>query len=393
MTELFHQLGFRYQWNLTSINEEQTGDGIIIGPRWMDYQEVTSLPIEVRQQAIFDPQFYVPNSERNKLLTYPFFPSVVADGFSTGEWTDDLALKSAIACLEFQAQNDFRYLVIPTRYTAGMPSDFIVNQSTLFVDPFLNVYRDLDTTKPCLLQLVLTDQMLKDKSYRRDILNWVTGLKEVEGIYLLYDFQRPHKQIEDIDFLISVYFFVRALKKAGMIVAMGYLNTEAIPLLCAEPDIMTMGSYENLRMFNLDSFREEEPGARRGPNPRIYVSRLLQWIEHNYIGAIMRLVGDTEEYFDDNLHRVPMFEPTYSWHFQKPEPYKHYFVAFSNQFRRISEYNGIERLRVLQQECNRAMVEFDRLGSRIIFDPNSSGQHLPMWLTFLNEVESIDEEF
>lgn len=389
MIELLHQLGFRYQWSLASLTDEGSGNGAIIGPRYMERAKVISLPRTIRERSIFDPQFYLPNSNQGKLTTYPFFPHVVAGGFSTTEWNEELALQSASQCLSFQNECGFKYVVIPTRFRSGMPSDYIESQSRLFVEPFLKSYRNQAIDKPCLLQLILTDQMLKDENYRRDILNWVTGMREVEGIYLIYHLPSRHKQIDDIDFLLAAMSFVNAIKRANMTVVMGYLNTEAIPLLVVEPDAITIGSYENLRMFDVLPYQdEEEMQQHRGPNARIYVSRLLQWIEHQYIGAIARVIDNRESFFDDSQHRVIMFEPTYNWHFTKPEPYKHYFVTFAQQFRRLISYNGHDRFDAVREECQRALSEFQSLENRgIILDSESSGRHLPAWLTALNLFE------
>jgi hypothetical protein len=275
--------------------------------------------------------------------------------------------------------------VAPTRFVDGMPSNYIENQTLFFVDPFVKAYKELGRKKPLLLQIILTDQMLKDRSYTEDVLNWVTGIDQIEGVYLIYKHDRARKQVQDIDFILSVDFFVRSLKKSGMVVVMGYMNTESVPLMCAEPDIMTFGSYENLRMFSTLSF--EEPNTDRqphGPNARVYVARLLQWVEHEYLGAIKREINNLEGFIDDNAYRAAMFEPTFKWHFSKSEPYMHYFVSFSDQFRRLSSVNGDERVQLVKIECKNAIDQYAML-ENVVFDSDSGGRHLTSWLTFLNQ--------
>jgi len=387
MTLLFHQLGHNYCWNIDSLTDG-IGDGVIIGPRYIERTKVVSLPAEIRQNAIFDPQFYLPNSSSGHLPTYPFFPQVVAGGFSTTDWNGELAHESATRCLTFQADCDFKYIIIPTRYTAGMPSDYIESQNNLFVEPFLKSYGEQKIDKPCLLQIILTDQMFKDDKYRRDILNWVTGITEIEGVYLIYPWPSKRKQIDDIDFLISVMSFIHSLKIAGMTVIVGYVNTESIIYLAAEPDAITMGSYENLRMFGLLPYQPKEDRKMQGPTPRIYVSRLLQWIEYQYIGAIIRSSKDGEAIFDDTEHKIIMFQPTYNWHFSKPDPYKHYFISFSRQFQRLISYNRHDRYEAIRSELQCAIRNFQTFDdSGIIFNLDSSGAHLAPWLTALNQFE------
>jgi hypothetical protein len=373
---------------LESIEKEQTGDGAIIAPRYMPKEKVLSLSLSFRQKCFFDPQYYLPNSSSGKLSTYEFFPQVIADGFRTTEWTPELAYRSAYECLSFQISCDFRYLVTPTRFREGMPSDYIESQAVLFVDPFINAYMELGRPKPLLLQIILTDQMLKDRNYITEILNWVTGIQTIEGIYLIYQHNRTRKQIEDIELLLSVDYFIKSIKNSGMIVVIGYMNTESIPLMCAEPDIITIGSYENMRIFNTLSFEDQtaEDNKRRGPNARIYIDKLLQWVEHNYLGAINRVVPNLEEFVVDNAHRVAMFEPSYKWYFSKPDPYLHYFASFSDQFRRLSTHEGVKRVQLVKRECQSALDQYKGLEEGgVVFDPDSGGRHLTSWLTFLNQ--------
>ncbi len=385
MTQLLHQLGHRYQWNLDCIQEENIGDGVIIGPRYMERSFVQNLPLELRKNSIFDPQFFLPSSGKGKLPTYPFFPQVVSGDFSTTEWDPEFAHQCAANCVDFQIACDFKHLVIPTRVREGMPSDYIEEQSISFVEPFINEIRSREIFQKKILQLTLTDQMLKDDLYRRDILNWVTGIREIDGVYLIYYLSSRRKQIFDIDFLYSVLLFISDLKKSGMIVLLGYQNTESILMLISNPDAVTMGSYENLRMFGLTPYQNQDDIQIRGPNARIYISRLLQWVEYQYIGAINRVINNPINFYHDNKYKLAMFEPTYNWNFSKPEPYRHYFLSFADQFYRLASFEDENRIDAIREECEQALREFELLEEKgIVFDSESGGRHLPAWITALN---------
>jgi len=347
--------------------------------------DIGDLPLEIRRSAIFDPQFFLPNSSEGKLPTYAFFPHVIAEGFSTTEWSNSLQSRCAESCLQFQQECDFKYLIIPSRFYEGMPSDFIDNQDRSFVRPFIESARRLRPTKPLLLQLILTDQMIKDERYRTELLNWITSYSEIQGVYLIYHVHNRHKQIEDVDFLVSLLGFCTALKLVDMTVVVGYCNTEALLLTCTGCDVVTIGSYENLRMFNTTAFEDNEEKKIRGPNARVYIPKLLQWVEHPYIGAIKRVVRNIDQYIEDNSHRVAMFSPTYNWHFTKPDPYKHYFITFTRQLQRLCSNSGDARVGALLAECRQAITEFERLQrGGIVFDQDSSGAHLSKWITAIN---------
>jgi hypothetical protein len=393
MARILHQLGYRFNWNIESILDEGTGDGVIAAPRYMPPGQIAQLDADLRSQSLFDPQFFIPNSRQGHLSDYPFFPDVIADGFDSSVYGDDERLASARLCLKFQAEHGFDRLVIPTRYREATPSDFIDAQLEFFVEPFFQAYQELGFDTPMLLQLILNDAMLKDAAFRNSVLNWVTGIREIQGVYFIPQLVRQRKQVTDIEYLLGLLEFVHRLRINEMEVVVGYMNTEALLLLVADPTAVTMGSYENLRMFNLRAFEEPDGRQMRGPTARIYVSRLLQWVSHQYIGAINRVVQDPAVFFDESQYRVTMFNPAYNWHFQRPEPYKHHFLVFSEQLRTVANVLLENRISHVRESCRSALEEFRDLEQIVVLDYDSGGEHLPAWITTLNLYErQIEEE-
>ncbi len=385
MVHIYHQLGFRFKWNIDSIQNEFTGDGVIISPRYMSPDDVNKLPVNIKNYSFFDPQFFLPSSAKGKLSDYDFFPNVVADGFSTIDYTSDSARLSADGCMKYQHDHGFQYCIIPTRYREGSPTDYICSQKEMFVTPFLESYNEHFCDMPLILQLIMTEPMLKDERFINNILNWVTGIDELEGIYFIPHSNRNRKQIDDVEYLLALLNFVYKLRENEMAVITGYLNTEALPLLAADPTGVSIGSYENLRMFNLRAFEDDERSQMRGPKARFYISRLMQWIEYDYIGAIQRIIRDSDDFFDQNEYTFQMFSPTYNWHFQKSEPYKHFFKVFSSQIRQYASMDLNERCQRIIEDCRMAYNDFRNLEQRgILFDTNSDGSHLPSWVTALN---------
>ena len=105
-TQIYHQLGYRDKWNLQSIKDDNSGDGIIIAPRYMDKTYVEGLDEETKNSAIFDPQFFLPGVPRGSLSTYDFFPDVTAGGFSTNVFSKEHAQGCANNCVKFQIENN-----------------------------------------------------------------------------------------------------------------------------------------------------------------------------------------------------------------------------------------------------------------------------------------------
>ncbi|MEX1143202.1 MAG: hypothetical protein WEC16_00030 [Anaerolineales bacterium] len=382
--EIYHQLGFRDSWNLQSIHDDNTADGIIISPRHMDSIKVRELPAEIRETAIFDPQFYIPSVPKKQLETYDFFPEIIANGFDTAKYLGAIALDSARKCIDYQRKNGFRYIVIPTRQVPGVPPSFIDEQQELFVDPFLQAIDEFHADKPVLLQLILNDNMIKDVEYSARILDWVTRLPRINGVYLITEVIRRSKQLKDIDFLYSLLKFIYSVTVLNkMELVAGYLNVEALLLSIASPTIVAMGSYENTRMFDVRNFEEGEDQVMRGPRPRVYSSKLLQLVDHNYLGSIQQSVRGKGDVFDANKYQAEMFSPNFNWHFQRPELYKHYFLVLSRQLRELSQVEGADRFFLVKSWLERSKAQYAQLDT-IVFDADSDDSHINAWHTAAN---------
>ena len=385
--EIYHQLGFRFQWNIKSHCEDGTSDGLILAPRYMGSDIVQGMPLENKSCSIFDPQFFRPDICKGELHTYDFFPDVVSEGFETEDYSDTHAWVSAEKCVSFQIQNKFKSIVIPTRHFQGTPSNYLDVQQELFVAPFISeIKKQIGSSHEVLLQLILNDAMLKDQEYLSDILNWVTGIDDINGVYLIADINPRPKQIKDTDTLYSLLNVINILNRNELNVVLGYMNTEAVILSLAAPNAITIGAYENMRMFNIKTFADEEKKKIQSPTPRIYIPKLLQLIDHRYIGAIMR-AGKADELIPKNKYQAAMFQPTFKWHFSKPELYQHYFLEFSTQLKEIRKVSGKERYIKVKNLLETAISEYDFLMNTrgIAFDNNSDGSHLPLWLTAINE--------
>lgn len=379
--EIFHQLGFRQNWNFDSFEDDSVGSGFIFASSHMQKTDIENTTDEYKQISIFDPQFFLPNTPKRNLITYDFFPDNLSDGFQTNEYIQNHSQECAIKCLEFQKENHFIKYVIPTRYIPGMPTDFITQQQELFINPFLKAASKIGIEKKLILQLIVNNEMIKDKEYSTDLLNWITGFRDICGVYLIAEISPRHKQIKEIEFLYNYLHFVNFLVQNELYVLLGYQNTESLLLTIANPNAITIGSYENLRMFNIRNFEETEKDHIRGPNARIYSSTLIQWVDVNYLGALKRAFGSLDV-FDDNHYRALMFQPGYRWHFSKPDLYKHYFLIFSNQIQRYTAVNGIERFKMVIDSIKNAISYYEKIQKMGVYlDSDSDGSHLAPWLT------------
>jgi len=379
--KIYHQTGFRDKWNIESY-QKNIGDGIIFSPINVDADKLLQLDIKFKESGFLDPQLYLLNEGKGTLDTYPYFPGNLKPDFATND-LDNSHIQLSKLCIDYQLQNNFQFIIIPTRYYQDNPTNFFIQSTDFFVIPFCDYIQQNNIKKQVLLSVIVKSIMLTDTDKRDELLNWITGHPHIDGVYLIFENNFSSKQIKDFDYLLNALRFIKILKDNQLQVHIGYTNTEAVLYSIAMPDSVTVGSYENLRSFGIKRFQDIKNGAMRSPNARLYSTKLLQWIDYIYIQAMKSQILNYENYFDDSEYKPLMFKPEFKWHFAKPEPYKHYFFVFDKQIKSLPKDQSA-RIENLKEIIKNAINLFKTIENEILLDDNSNGSHLPTWFNVIN---------
>lgn len=385
--KVFHQAGHNTIWNLDSLRDDETGNGIIFSPVHFPKGRLEDVQRDIKRYSLFDPQFYVPDSQKNNLQSYEFFPEALMNGFSTNDY-EAQAYEAADDCLEFQIENEFESLIIPARYFSELATDYIPQQQSLFVDPFIHAYRRNGTTKEIFLTLPLTAAMLLDNEYRVSVLDWVTSYPEIRGVYLLVYFDENSKQLQNYEKLSAYVRFIHDLKEAELEVICGYCNTEGLLLTLLDLYGITIGAYENTRGFSIDKFLEDDR-ERRGPAARIFLPNLLNSIRWTTADEIRSDFPDLwEDVYTPTDYSEAVFDRGQIPHFSQPPLYKHQFQLMADLYSELSAQNQEDRKNILTDRIRLASELYRRIESSgiLFFDDNCRGVHLPIWNRILRQL-------
>ncbi len=377
---LLHQVGHNSNWNVESFQTDGCGDGLILSPLHQAKTTVEKLPLETRSVSIFDPQFYLPSSRKPKLLTYPFFPEQVDGGFQTSTFVAH-ASEVAKACIDFQIDQGFRKVVVPTRYINQMYPSYFDQQRMFTIDAFM----EHAGNRPLCLSVALTAPMIQDADWRRRVLNWITSFPNVDEVYVMYEHERNTKQIQDAQFLADCMAFCSDVLNTGLGLVLGYTNTEGLLYSAAGDLTITMGAFENTRIFSVDKFLESE-GERRGPKARIYLAGLLNWVQfedakriRDRAPRVWQQVYRATPWADEALARL--VEPTFN---QSPL-YKHYFRNMQDHVDELRALSLAERRALLIRKVDAALAayrEIDRAG--VPLEKHGQAGHLQEWRRVLS---------
>lgn len=376
---LFHQVGHNSNWNVESFQDHGNGAGLILSPLHQAKGTVEKLPLLTRQASLFDPQFYLPSSRKKKLLSYPFFPEQVDGGFRTatfGTHVNEIARQ----CIEFQVEQQFRKVVVPTRFLDQMYPRYFEMQNQFTVDAFMQHAGDL----PLCLSVAVTDHMIQDPVWRRYLLNWITSFPAVDEVYLMYQHERDLKQVQDPEFLCEALRFFTDVLASGLKLTVGYTNCEGVLFSAAGDLSITMGAFENTRIFSVDKFLESE-GERRGPKARIYLPGLFNWVQfedakriRDQAPGVWQRVYHPTEWAEQALSRD--FEPTFN---QSPL-YMHYFANLQMQVDTLRPMSPRQRRTLLIEQILSAQGAYRDLHLRgVQLEKHGQASHLAGWLEAL----------
>jgi hypothetical protein len=230
--------------------------------------------------------------------------------------------------------------------------------------------------------------MVLDVEYRTQLLNWVTSYPEISGIYLLVNHNEATKQILDFDKLYAHFSFVQELKETGLEVLCGYAGTEGLLFSTISVDKITIGAYENTRGFSIDKFLDDDQ-TRRGPAPRMYFPKLLNWIRYDTAIEIKDDYPEIwEEIYTQNEYSDKVLMAGKRPHFSQPNLYKAHFALKYEQYKILDSIADMsERVVILKEWISEAMRLYQKVEDAgiMFFDVNCKNDHLPMWNRLLNK--------
>ncbi len=386
--KIYQQAGHNTNWNIDSLNQDSAGNGIIFSPVHYKKNQIEAVNTSVKGTSLFDPQFYVPDSQKQKLQTYDFFPEVITDGFSTIDF-ESLAHQSAGRCLQFQLDNNFEKIIIPARFHQELVTDYIAKQKVFSIEPFLNEIGRVGVDKEIFITLPLTISMVIDAEYRTQILNWITSYPDIHGVYLLNQIAESSKQITDYNNLMPHVNFIKELQDAGLKVIIGYCNAESVLLSAIDPYGVTVGAYENTRNFSIDKFLDND-STMRGPAPRIYLPKLLNWMRYD---TAIEIKDDFPSVWEKIYTSTPYMEsifPTGRPHFNRPELYKHHFKLMADDLSLLANKTLEDRQSTIQERITNALELYREIKDAgvLFFDKNCDGEHLPIWNRVMRHIRS-----
>ena len=253
-----HILGHNSNWSIDSYLEQNIGDYFLItaynnGEGFLSkksFQKILDI-------SMIDFQFYGKKKSKGKLAEFSFHPANAALKDATNVYFET-CIKKAIT---FQNEAGFHNIIIPHFYENDSVRDIVSMIKSI------NKYiKSLPKGgKKYFMTLAFANHIIMDNSKVEEILFECTQLNICFDGYFIVCENKPEfrkKITTDLKVLKNLSRILKTLKSQQFETIYAYANWDAILFLTkTDVDYITIGTYENLRNFDIKRYIDDESGG------------------------------------------------------------------------------------------------------------------------------------
>lgn len=270
----YHQMGHDSE-NLLSVDELSLYKGAILSPVNYGENKIAS-QIEWAQgrngfETIFDPQLYVPNSERGCLREWSYFPvDVDTADMGSDTWWEALLNEIVAICTSLRPTAVSSPAVLPKVFSDDYYSQLISVGNHLCTLLAHSGMTPIQTAVVGMPDLATSARPMEVAS--------IISRSKANQIYLVFVGQtEPRRELRDVEEIKGAMQLISALRAAQLEVTIGFSSSDVLLWKAAGAHHCATGKFFNLRRFTKDRF--EEPGGQGG-------GQLPYWFEEPLMAFI-----------------------------------------------------------------------------------------------------------
>lgn len=234
--------------------------GVILSPRDLDPEQVarfSSQVLELGGSLLFDPQFYLPSSDHERLTSHQYWPEdYESTGFWSGRELRQLLEKVESANLAYGCED----IILPGLFAKQADEDWLARHEDVARQATSHLSTD---SQHLLLTVALSSDAVRNVDQVHSILELFEGI-DIGGIYLVCEHPSQQYLVEDAMWLANVLELTAGLRLQGKRVIHGYCNQQSLIVACAAATGIASGTWLNVRSFDAEKFQvSEEDNFRR----------------------------------------------------------------------------------------------------------------------------------
>lgn len=261
-------------------------------------------------RTVFDPQMYVPNSERGRLREWSYFPEDVdtAD-LASDTWWGSLLDSLVETCLAIRPAAVCSPAILPNTY----PDEYFARMVTIG-DQLCTLLAGSDILP---MQTAVVGMPELTGPGRPMIVASILSRARTSHVYLVFVSQmEPRRELGEVEAIKGAMQLIAALRAAGMEVTVGFSSSDLLLWKAAGASHCATGKFFNLRRFTKTRF--EEPGGQGGGQlPYWFEESLIAFLRQSDVQRIVPMnlpqLGDTPNPFGAQILDQLGTDPGRAW--------------------------------------------------------------------------------
>jgi hypothetical protein len=259
--------------------------GMVASPVNYTHAELVEhvLPARFRRglDVVFDPQLYVPSSERGQLRQWSYFPSDVESAdLASDEWWQALNANICDCAAELKADAVCSPVVIPRAFSDDYFSRAIATGADLRKRAEASSMRPLQTIVVGLKDLVVYSRVMEIAS--------IVTRSACEEIYLvLVGDTPPRRELNEPEEIKGAMRLINSLQTTGLNVFVAFSSSDMVLWKAAGALNVGTGKFFNLRRFTRARF--EEPKDAGGALPYWFEESLVAFLRASDLQRVQRV--------------------------------------------------------------------------------------------------------
>lgn len=272
------QFGYNGQTLVQRAFDKDHADGVILSPTDYAFNKNKDLARKVNRldgTVLFDPQFYIPRTQRAAADSYPYFEEKGGDNFETVVVSEKRSREELCEqIIEVQDDIEVDAYISPARYLDTF-SDKKIEGWVRLTKTFLQVAEKEGRDIPIFATLPVSGASLNEQDPRDRLLDRITSVTP-DGFYVSveYDRYRQHPLFGASE-VHSYLDLLKNLRFNHFEILLGHTHQIAHLALGLGINAFASGHYKNTRAFNTNRWIPEDSGFGGGSVFYYYTDELL----------------------------------------------------------------------------------------------------------------------
>lgn len=352
--ELYLQFGHGMMEHSQVLLGMWRGGTVILSPRDLEPQQLVKLSASLRKangQVLFDPQFYLPSEDHDKLQKHDYWPVNYASGLF---WSGAELVRLLERLVDLNNDLNTESFILPGLFAQAADGGWLHRQETV-IEAALGLGIP---SKQLYATVALSGDAAKNDTQIYNILEEAVAWN-IGGVYLVCEHPKGEYLVSDPNWLANVLDLTAGFRLLGKKVIIGYCNQQMLIAASAGANAIASGTWMNVRSFPPDKFRKTYAEDFKQRTTWYYCPQALSEFKIGFLDiaqkqGILNMLEPPGEYRSDYANILFAGPQPTTVDFEEKISFRHYLQCLKKQVEEAYKESFEETVAFHEQLLDRA---------------------------------------